>query len=52
MKPTNWIVTDRKGRVRLVEVAARTQAQMDRSKRNLENPPPPEPNLRRARPDR
>jgi hypothetical protein len=39
---TTWRVTDRNDRVRTVEVAARTQAQRDRSKRNVENPPPPE----------
>jgi hypothetical protein len=38
---TTWRVTDRAEQVRNVEVAARTQAQLERSKRNVENPPPP-----------
>ena len=52
MKSTTWTVTEHSGRVKRVVVAARSQRQLDRSRRNATNPPPPEPSLRRARPDR
>lgn len=51
MKPTTWTVTEHSGRVKRVVVGARTQRQLERSKRNLTNPPPPVPSARR-RPDR
>lgn len=41
MKPTTWTVTDRNDRVTKVVVQARTQRQLERSRRNATNPPPP-----------
>lgn len=46
---TTWMVTTG-DRVQAVVVSARTQAQLERSRKNATNPPPPEPNLRRGRP--
>lgn len=51
MKPTTWTVTDHTDRVKKVVVSARTQRQLERSKANAANPPPPPYNPRR-RPDR
>lgn len=49
---TTWQLRDRTDQVRTVQVAARTQRQRDRSRRNVEHPPPPQASLRRGRPDR
>lgn len=51
MKPTTWTVSDRNDRVKKVVVQARTQRQLERSRKNALNPPLPEPSLRRG-PDR
>lgn len=41
MNTTTWTVTDRNDRVKKVVVQARTQRQLDRSRHNATNPPPP-----------
>lgn len=50
-KPTTWTLLDRNGQIRRIVVAARTQAQRDRSKRNVENPPKPENHKRHGQLD-
>jgi hypothetical protein len=41
MKATSWTITDRNERVTKVIVQARTQRQLELSRRNATNPPPP-----------
>lgn len=50
MNRTVWKLTDRQQRVKNVTVAARTQRQLERSKKNAFNPPAPRFPHRRVRP--
>lgn len=49
---TGWTLRRADASEKRINVPKRTEAQRERSKRNVEHPPAPEPSLRRARPDR